>query len=242
MNLKKIQLISVVLLAILVNSASGYYFVYKPEMARRAAIAQAKADADAAKARTDAEAARVKAEIKAQAAAEKERQRKLKLATIGQGEGVINAYARQLKDEPGQVAGLKVKIGKEWYDLTYKGDTSDAAALEKWVNHKAYLLAVVSGYVEYKKGRKHKRQIKIKKPGEVAYLVVPKQKDKLKLMDIKIYQKEVDEAEFGVQTVTSIDDIGPDYKMFFRSGDKVLNFEYVWTPKVYKKPQKKTKK
>lgn len=240
MNVKKVQLISGVILVILVNSASGYYFVYKPEMARRAAIAQAKADEDAAKGRADAEALRLAAEAETQAKAEAERQRKLRLATIGQGEGVINAYARQLKDEPELVAGLKVKIGKEWYDLTYKGDKANTVALEKWANHKAYLLAIVSGYVEYKKGRKHKRQIKIKKPGEVAYLVVPKQKDRVRLLDIDIYQKEADEAEFG-QPVKFIDDIGSaGYKITFRS-ESLASFEYIWTPKVHKKSHKKQK-
>ncbi|MEK7377070.1 MAG: hypothetical protein AABZ57_07945 [Candidatus Margulisiibacteriota bacterium] len=221
-----------------IGIAAAYFLVYKPEMARQVAEAKAKEDGDAARARANAA---VNARGMARAEAEKERQIKLKLATIGKGEGPIHAYTRQLIDDPGQMDGLIVKIGKEEYDLTYSGNKSDKGAVEKWANHKACILAIVSGYVEYKKSRKHgRRQIRIKKPGEVAYLFVPRQKDSVKLLDIKIYKKESRETEFGQQTATSVDDIGPDYKITFWSGGSLASFEYVWTPAIAKsKKQKK---
>lgn len=74
------------------------------------------------------------AEVQSSALAESEKIREL--ATIRKGEGVTHVFQRQLEDDP-------VKFG-------FTGDVNNSAEVDKWVDQKAYDIAVKEGYIAEK--------------------------------------------------------------------------------------------
>lgn len=197
------------------------------ELARKKLIAQYRKRVLERRAKRAAEA-----EAQAQAQAE-ELQRRLKLATIRKGEGVEHAFIRQLIDDPNIMDGVKIWIGKKEYDLEFAG--GDDEAVKKWARSTAHLLAIFTGYIDRKTGR----QIMVKRPNEIAYLVDVDENKKSAGFDV--YQKEAKaaEAEFVYQTHVSISWSGGEATFWADVKDGMVSFEYVWKPAKVKKQQKK---
>jgi len=219
--------------------AAFYFLLARPYMEAKdrgqARIIEQVAKAEKAKqefAAKQAKEAEEQAAREAKAVAEEAAKLKMvqEMATVRQGEGVEHALIRQLVDNPGIMNGIKVKIGEKEYDLAYSGESSEKKAVKKWAQSKAHLIAIASGYVHQNTGR----QIRIKKPNEVAFI--------LKAVDSKfnidIYKKElktadekVADAEFGSEPCYSIGGLGVDYQATFWADVKNVGFyEYIWTP------------
>jgi hypothetical protein len=75
------------------------------------------------------------------------------IATVRKGEGIERPLIRQLMASP---------------DLYgFKGDASNNAAVKTWAEKKAHVIAIKAGYVD----RKFGGEIRVKHPGEVAYVL-----------------------------------------------------------------------
>lgn len=205
-------------------------FLAKPELEKLTEIAVADGKKKQEKA---TEAKKI-----AEAAVKAERQRKFGLSTIGQGEGVINAYTRQLIDDPELATGLIVKIANKEYDLTYKGGQSDKAALKEWADHTACLIAIVSGHLEYKKNRKH-REIRIKKASEKAFLIVVNSDEKRKRMAVDVYEKKFSSGDYPEDYYRIFQtDVNEQIVFLADRQNGVGPDVYVWPPAKNKKQKK----
>ncbi len=78
---------------------------------------------------------------------------KLKLGTIGNREGFEHPIIRQLVSTPASCG--------------YSGDVSQAGAVTAWAQHKADLVAVRTGFHDWK----FRGEVRFKHPGQVAYVV-----------------------------------------------------------------------
>lgn len=88
------------------------------------------------------------------------------LATIRKGEGVEHAFIRQLQ-------ALPVKFG-------FAGDLADETALKKWAGRQAHLIAIRTGYYDWKFGV----EVRVERPG-VAYLLQNNNDGVLRVVEYK---------------------------------------------------------
>lgn len=148
---------------------------------------------------------------------------KFKLATIGKGEGIEHAFIRQLVADPEIVKGVKIKVLGKVYDLTFKGDKSNAKELKKWAGWAADLIAQNQGYVNFATGR----EIRVKVANRVAY-VLEKAGDSVIIGE---YEKDA-EGNFKDSPSDAKQSSGDEMSLF--EGDTSAgvqkNYEYVYTP------------